>query len=688
MAGPSRVSSAQTFRLGWTPIPAAGSYELEESTDPDFASPTALPAQSAPIASLERSVEVPTLFHYRVRAVSSCSDDKSAFSPPVSVRVVPELESVDATTAATATASVGLCLVGERLRRCSEGETGDNEAAAEVSLAADRPWITIAPATVTFPPRGRATVTLTAEARGLPLGTNRASVTATPLAGSKSASQTTGGSVTVSLSLVTPVAAVPGSAPTPSTLVIPAVAHADGVDSTWESDLRLLNVSPAAIRYELSFTPSGSDGNLSGKSTQVDVAPGATLALDDVVETWYGAEGAIGSLAIRPLDEPSGFLSSAPASIASSRTFNLSSGGTFGQFIPAIRIADFIGAVADGGEPAPLRLQQIAQNDLFRTNVGLVEGAGETASVEIAVFDRSGTRLAIHPVTLLPREHRQFDQFLSETLGLTLDDGRIEVSVQSMTGRVTAYASRIDNRTGDPFVVFASPPSAELPSKWVVPGVAALDTGQANWRTDVRIHNGGQEPVEATLTFHPQDAGSPMTASVQIAPGAIAALDDVLVSTFGVANVGGALHVETEEPADLTVTAQTYNLGSAGTFGQFIPAVTLEQAVPVGGRTLQLLQVEESDRFRTNLGLAEVSGHSVTVEISAVVPESTVIPKAMVQLSPNEFLQINGIVRELNLPSTYNGRIAVRAISGSGRVTAYASMIDNVTQDPTYVPAQ
>jgi len=30
----------------------------------------------------------------------------------------------------------------------------------------------------------------------------------------------------------------------------------------------------------------------------------------------------------------------------------------------------------------------------------------------------------------------------------------------------------------------------------------------------------------------------------------------------------------------------------------------------------------------------------------------------------------------------------VKVTSGSGRVTAYGSVVDNLTSDPTYVPAQ
>ena len=42
--------------------------------------------------------------------------------------------------------------------------------------------------------------------------------------------------------------------------------------------------------------------------------------------------------------------------------------------------------------------------------------------------------------------------------------------------------------------------------------------------------------------------------------------------------------------------------------GQFVPAVTPADSVGDGDRSLQLLQLENSDAFRTNIGLAETTG--------------------------------------------------------------------------------
>jgi hypothetical protein len=36
----------------------------------------------------------------------------------------------------------------------------------------------------------------------------------------------------------------------------------------------------------------------------------------------------------------------------------------------------------------------------------------------------------------------------------------------------------------------------------------------------------------------------------------------------------------------------------------------------------------------------------------------------------------------------FNARVTVKVVSGTGRVSAYGSVIDNLSKDPTYVPAQ
>jgi hypothetical protein len=538
--------SNEPFALIWSQVPGATSYEMEESPVPSFSSATPVPLTGGTFVRLERDVGAKTFFYYRVRAIIGCSAEVGPWSEPVPVTVGPKLLSIHRGSAGVARAVVDLCLRGDSVATCLPGLTGDNPLATTVTLAADRPWITLEPSTVTFPVNGVAKVTVSMDARALATGTNRASLNLVTPPG-KSATSTTKSTVTVGLTLVSPVApAAPGD-PTPSTLIIPAVAHVDGaLGSQWQSDVRLLNTSGAATKYELSFVPSASDGTLAGQTSELDVNPGQSVALDDIVFTWFG-EATAGSIFLRPLEQaaPFGLAAATPLSVASSRTLNQSPLGTFGQFIPAIAFGDFIGAEDALGVPRRISLQQIAQNDLFRTNIGIVEGSGEAANVEIALFDGSGTRVALVPLVLQPREHRQLDSIFASQ-NVRVDDGRAEVTVTSVTGKITAYASRIDNRTGDPFVVFPTEPSRSRGTAWIIPGVAAIDTGQASWRTDVRLFNAGEAPVEATLTFHPQGAPTDsVSAQVEIGGESVAAIDGVLASLYGISNGGGAIRVTT-----------------------------------------------------------------------------------------------------------------------------------------------
>ena len=57
-------------------------------------------------------------------------------------------------------------------------------------------------------------------------------------------------------------------------------------------------------------------------------------------------------------------------------------------------------------------------------------------------------------------------------------------------------------------------------------------------------------------------------------------------------------------------------------------------------------------------------------------------------LQSNEFRQLNSVLTQMGLPVAFNGRLTVSVTGGTGKVTAYGSVIDNKTQDPTYVPAQ
>ena len=676
------ATTGHAYSLIWTAVPGAQTYFVEEATDENFTDATTRVVEGTS-ASFRHETGQPKAWFYRVTPISLCDGSSGMRSDPARIVIVP-LPPADRPDINVNVPFGSTEIVVQQIFIAGfPGQT------FTFTATVDQPWLSVSPQSGTFTPAGM-TFDVAADPSALSNGTHTGTliVTLTDVAAGRiRTAGTTTVSVPVSINLVTPVTNLPSSTPQENSIIIPSLGHLQGVSARWQSDIRLLNQTATRQSYQVIFTAASQHGSGASKSTIITAEPGQTIALDDVVRNWFG----LGSLD----DRTSGYLEirppslSVPKAIASSRTYSLTPGtkGTLGQFIPALSFGDFISrAATPNALPRILSMQQIAQSDAFRTNVGLVEASGKAASTLLSVFNTAGARLLELPVDLAANEQKQLNSLLSQH-GIVLDDGRIEVQMLSGDGKVTAYASVIDNHSGVPLLVSGEPIGENRASRYVVPGVADLNTGSAAWRTDMRVFNSDPAERAATLLFYPQNGGAPVTREITLAPREVRTLDDVVKSLFGQSNVGGAVHVVTAGDSALIVTARTYNVTASGTLGQFIPGVTPAEAVGRGERALQILQAEDSPRYRTNLGLAEVTGQPVTVEISVTLPDGKSTPAVRFDLQPNEFRQFR-VLRDFGLAETYNARISVRAVGGDGRVTAYGSVIDLVTESPTYIPAQ
>jgi uncharacterized repeat protein (TIGR01451 family) len=702
----STASTNVQYEIRWTPVgpTATTQYEIQESADLSFSSPLSITTDAAayPFKHIN-SGDAAVTFYYRVRAIGTCNGARSLFSLPLSVQVLPSNVTDPANANGSTPADnpqtthyqihLGGGTNGNSLKGAIATAAGDT-----FSATTNQPWLTVSPSSGTVAPEGT-TLTVTAKTDGLPVGTSSGAVNVTfgsatgsshirPL-DTKPASSTT-----VSVNLVQPVSPTAKNGPPPDALIIPAVAHADGINSKFQSDVRVTNSSAQPMKYQVTFTPTGDAGIANGKQTTLDIDPGRTVALDDVLQSWFGSNGATGTLEVRPLTSSTNSAATTlPGGLAnlltfaSSRTFNTTANGTFGQYIPAIPFAAFVGRGSDPNKSTVLSLQQIAQSSAFRTNLGIVEGSGEPASVLVSVFGDDGKKLTEFTQELKGGQHVQLNSILADK-GVQVNDGRIEVKVVSAVGKVTAYASVLDNKTNDPLLVSPVAVNQTAAARYVIPGVADLNNGIANWQTDVRLFNPSANVVKATMIFISQNGGAPVTKEVTLAPNQVQTFDAALHQFFGVSNDGGALHIATTATAPLVATARTYNQTSNGTYGQFIPAVTANDAAALGTRPLQILQIEESDRYRSNVGFAEVTGKGARVEITAVPSDSKVAASTQFDLAPNQFVQYPQLLKSMGLSNMYNARVTVKVISGQGRVTAYASVIDMQTNDPTFVPAQ
>jgi hypothetical protein len=241
----------------------------------------------------------------------------------------------------------------------------------------------------------------------------------------------------------TPLLDVP-SAASPD-LVVPVAARTSGLNGTrWQTTLEIFNTAVSATTVALFFNLSNVDNTTPAGSAQLVIPPRSVLTLADVVGELFALDEVTGSLDL---------VSSAPI-LAHARIANLGGGGTFGQHVPAVPAS---WAVGDDDAPglAPnadvVQLFEVREDGSWRTNLGVVNVAATPLEVELRALQ--GAVLVGNPLTLrlAPFSHTQLTRIL-DVMAVPRGAGGVRLAVAAAPGtggRLLAYASRVDNATGD-----------------------------------------------------------------------------------------------------------------------------------------------------------------------------------------------------------------------------------------------
>jgi hypothetical protein len=136
--------------------------------------------------------------------------------------------------------------------------------------------------------------------------------------------------------------------------------------------------------------------------------------------------------------------------------------------------------------------------------------------------------------------------------------------------------------------------------------------------------------------------------------------------------------------AQLRVTSRTFTTGRIGTYGQSVPEVQPERLEP----TLYITGIASNAAYRTNIGLVNRAASPVTIAITLYNRSGGTIATKNVTLAANAFQQsaLWAYFPEVNGAS--HDALTMRIVSPvPDAVSAYASVIDNVTQDPIFIQA-
>ncbi len=144
----------------------------------------------------------------------------------------------------------------------------------------------------------------------------------------------------------------------------------------------------------------------------------------------------------------------------------------------------------------------------------------------------------------------------------------------------------------------------------------------------------------------------------------------------------GALEIVSDQP--LFATSRTFNESGTGTFGLFLNGVSTSGTADRGA-TVWLPQLRQNQAFRTNIGLLNTGGSRSRVRIVLYDGSGTELASARKTLDSGGWIQLQQPFSKLAGRTDIGAGYARIDIESGGGVIAYASVIDNGTNDGTAV---
>jgi ELWxxDGT repeat protein len=458
---------------------------------------------------------------------------------------------------------------------------------------------------------------------------------------------------------------------------VPSSAHTQGAfGSIWVTDLVIHNPNEVDQSARVFFLGEGND-NRASFGRRIEVAAGQSSTVLDAVSTLFDEKERLGALVVtcqRPL-------------LVTSRTYARSSEGTYGQLFEGLPENDALAANQEG------RLLQLARSRDYRTNLGIANASGTPVDVVVKFFLASGQALGQKLFRIGPFGFHQENDVLA-ALGADVPEAYAIATSTTSSVRYFVYASVIDNRTNDPIAIVPARASATAtPSApvWVVGAGHLTGLAGTNWRTDLEVHNPGSAPLQYSLSLlrRGEDGSAPATRELSLQPGSSARLRDVVQTVFGAA--GAATLRLAPSTGEILVTSRTYNEQPSGTFGQLVPGQGGDDLIGFGeeARIVCLARsVEVARGFRTNLGLSNGTGSPAEVTVDLFLADGRRLGRRTYSLRPYESIQRNDVFGEVTNEDVAAGYVIAHTATAGGRFLASASLVDNLSGDPTWLPAR
>jgi PKD repeat protein len=212
--------------------------------------------------------------------------------------------------------------------------------------------------------------------------------------------------------------------------------------------------------------------------------------------------------------------------------------------------------------------------------------------------------------------------------------------------------------------------------------------GGSVWRTELTLFNAGDEGLSVQTIFLPGAGAAPVTRSFFIAPRQVATYDNALLDIFGIASGAGAIAIEAtgaNTMPELKIASRTFTTGTTGTYGQAVPDVNRDDLQ----QTLYITGLATGVDYRTNIGLVNRAASPVSATLALLDAEGRTIGQSDVAVAANSFQQASLQAYFPSLGARAYEVMSMRVTAAAqDALSAYASVIDNRTQDPVYMQAK
>lgn len=249
-------------------------------------------------------------------------------------------------------------------------------------------------------------------------------------------------------------------------------------------------------------------------------------------------------------------------------------------------------------------------------------------------------------------------------------------------------------RSTDPGLPWASIPlsSISVPEPidpqdhFEIPATASTaGLGGAWWSTDVVLLNTSETDAAADLKFSPSGPSdnTNIDQTVTILARTQRTLSDV-VAELGYQGAGGMTVTASDQ--EIILTTRTAAEDSGQTFGQTISPI-LRGDAQQGLTTSVLSGLSSGDGFHSNLGLYNLSDQRITVTFEVYSSAGASLGEITLTAAAGAFTQRISALETLNAGVLRGAWAKATSSESTDLFTCYASVVDDQSHDPTFIPA-